>query len=56
MPEYWIVEPAERRVRVLRLDNGVYVEHGRVGKGQRAASHRLAGFTVEVDPIFNPVQ
>jgi len=52
VPEYWIVDLAERLVQVLRLENGRYVEHGRFGAGQRATSHRLAGFAVAVDDVF----
>lgn len=50
--EYWIVDRFERVVVVLRLENGQYVEHGRFGPGQRATSHRLAGFFVAVDDIL----
>lgn len=52
VPEYWIVDLGERLVLVLRLENGQYVEHGRFGPGQRATSHRLAGFGVAVDDVL----
>lgn len=52
VPEYWIIDRAQRQVMVLRLENGQYVEHGRFGAGQTAASHRLPGFTVVVDDVL----
>ena len=52
VPEYWIVDAAARLILVLRLENGQYVEHGRFGPGQRAASHRLPGFGVAVDEVL----
>lgn len=52
VPEYWIVDKVERRVLVLRLEAGRYVEHGRFGPGERATSHRLPGFDVAVDDVL----
>lgn len=52
VPEYWIVDPAEDHVIVLRLENGAYVEHGHFRRGQRATSHHLSGFGVEVDHVL----
>lgn len=51
-PEYWIIDRAVRQVLVLRLEAGQYLEHGRFGPGQHAASHRLPGFTVSVDDVL----
>lgn len=51
--EYWIVDPVEQQVLVLRLEGNAYVEHGRFGRGQRATSHRLPGFSVAVDEILS---
>lgn len=53
VPEYWIADRAAHEVLVLRLADGAYVEHGRFGAGQVAASHALAGFTVPVDAIMS---
>lgn len=52
VPEYWIIDKDERRVVVLRLEAGRYVEHGRFGPGGRATSHRLPGFAVAVDDVL----
>lgn len=52
VPEYWIIDRAESLVLVLRLEGGQYVEHGRFGPGERAASHLLPGFGVAVDDIL----
>lgn len=51
--EYWIVDLAEQQVLILRLEGSAYVEHGRFRRGQRAASHRLAGFSVSVDDVLS---
>jgi Uma2 family endonuclease len=50
IPEYWIVDPLEGRITVLRLDEarGSYVEHGVFARGDRAASHLLSGLEVDV--------
>lgn len=48
IPEYWIVDPQEERITVLRLAGKRYVVHGEFGKGEIASSHLLRGFTVDV--------
>jgi len=48
IPEYWIVDPRQGRIVVLRLDGDRYVEHGVFERGQRASSHLLEGFEVDV--------
>ena len=50
--EYWIVDPQEHRIVVLKLEGGSYVPRGEFGPGQRAASVMLEGFSVDVDAIF----
>jgi len=52
IPEYWIVDPNERRITVLALEAGGYVEHGVCGPGSMAASRLLEGFSVSVDDVF----
>jgi Uma2 family endonuclease len=54
IPEYWIVDPRERRITVLRLvgKGKRYVVHGEFGAGGRARSALLEGFEVEVDKVF----
>ena len=51
--EYWIVRPREETITVLRLENGVYVEHGTFGRGGRATSALLAGFAIDVGAVFD---
>jgi Uma2 family endonuclease len=48
IPEYWIVDPQEERMLVLRLAGKRYVVHGEFPKGTTAASVTLRGFTVDV--------
>lgn len=50
--EYWIVDPAQKRVTVLTLVGGSYVEHSAVGQQGVAASKLLDGFTVDVAALF----
>ena len=53
IPEYWIVDPRDESIRVLGLEGDRYVEHGVFGRGARATSATLAGFTVEVGAAFD---
>jgi Uma2 family endonuclease len=52
IPEYWIVDPREERITVLRLSGRRYVVHGTFSGGDTATSHLLAGFTVDVTAAF----
>jgi len=52
IPEYWIVDPHEERLSVLRLEGKRYVVHGTFSKGQKATSVLLPGFTVDVSEVF----
>lgn len=52
IPEYWIVDPEEKVIIVLRLESDEYAEHGRFGAGQVATSHLLPGFAVPVDEVW----
>jgi Uma2 family endonuclease len=53
IPEYWIVNPEEQTVTVLKLEDGVYIAHGVFGPGETAGSVLLTGFTVSVDAVCN---
>ena len=53
IPEYWIVDPQTETTTVLRLDNGVYVEHGQFGRGAVAVSATLDGLETPVDAVFD---
>ena len=52
IPEYWIVDPQERRIVVLTLHDETYVEHGSFMPGQTATSKLLDGFSVDVEAVF----
>jgi Uma2 family endonuclease len=52
IPEYWIVDPQERRITVLVLDGQAYRVHGEFGPGTQATSVLLPGFVVAVDAVF----
>jgi Uma2 family endonuclease len=50
--EYWIVDPQNQQIVVLRLAGKRYVIHGEFPKGTIASSHLLEGFTVDVTEAF----
>jgi Uma2 family endonuclease len=52
IPEYWIVDPQDAKMIVLRLSGKRYVVHGEFGKGTTATSHLLPGFSVNVNQAF----
>jgi Uma2 family endonuclease len=54
IPEYWIIDPPERRVHVLTLAGKGYQVHGEFGPGSQANSVLLSGFTAEVDAVLTP--
>ena len=53
IPEYWIVDPNAELIIVLRLDDGVYVEHGQFSRGTVAVSATLEGLHTPVDAVFD---
>jgi Uma2 family endonuclease len=52
IPEYWIIDPQQRKILVLRLQGGAYAIHGDFSAGQRATSALLDGFSLDVDQVF----
>lgn len=52
IPEYWLVDPEEQSVTVLRLDQQQYAVHGRFTLGEIATSPLLSGFQVDVAELF----
>lgn len=46
--EYWIVDPREKRLTVLKLRGKSYAVAGEYGPGDRAASVLLKGFAIDV--------
>ncbi|MDQ6695550.1 MAG: Uma2 family endonuclease [Chloroflexota bacterium] len=53
IPEYWIVNPLDETVTVLRLQGEEYAEHGLFRRGDMASSALLAGFSVQVSELFD---
>ena len=51
--EYWIVDPVEQQITVLRLEGQHYQIHGQFVRGTQATSAALAGFTVEVNATLD---
>ncbi|MBI3945038.1 MAG: Uma2 family endonuclease [Armatimonadetes bacterium] len=52
IPEYWIVDPEEKRIEVLALQGRRYRVHGVFTPGTQATSAALPGFMVAVDDVF----
>jgi Uma2 family endonuclease len=55
IPEYWIVDPRDRSITVLSLNESrkSHDESGRYRDGQIAFSDLLDGFSVEVESVFD---
>jgi Uma2 family endonuclease len=53
IPEYWIVNPQNETVTVLRLEDDTYLEHGVFRRGGTATSALLEGFAVSVDATLD---
>jgi Uma2 family endonuclease len=52
IPEYWIIDPAQERITVLRLAGNRYETHGEFAPGDRAGSALLAEFEADVSAVF----
>lgn len=53
IPEYWIVNPLDATITVLRLTTTGYTEHGIFGRGATATSALLPDFAVAVDSVLD---
>ncbi len=53
IPEYWIVNPQDETIVVLRLEGEQYAEHGVFRRDDTATSALLEGFTVLVNDVFD---
>lgn len=51
--EYWIIDPQDERITVLRLSEENYIVHGEFTRGDKASSHLLKGFAVDVNAVFD---
>ncbi|MCI0681382.1 MAG: Uma2 family endonuclease [Gemmataceae bacterium] len=52
IPEYWIVDPQKKVIRVLALRGKSYRRHGDFKPGHRATSVHVPGFLVAVSDVF----
>ena len=52
--EYWVVDPVERRVWVMLLDDYRLEEVGSYGMGDVLTSPTLEGLSIDLDDIFQP--
>ncbi len=55
IPEYWIVNPDDEQITVLRLEGTEYIEHSVATRGAQAASALLEGFAVGVAETLDAV-
>lgn len=55
IPEYWIVNPVDETITVLKLAGDGYVEHGVFRRGGTATSILLSGFATAVGAILDAV-
>lgn len=53
IPEYWIVNPEDETIAVLRLAGNRYLEQGIFHRGDMATSALLSDFTVSVNDVFD---
>src|SRR5438093_3474593 len=53
IPEYWIVNPLDETITVLKLEGGQYIEHGAFRRGETATSALMEGLVVGVDGVFD---
>ena len=51
--EYWIVNPLNETITVLRLEGDAYTEHGVFHRGDTATSALLTDFVISADEVFD---
>lgn len=56
IPEYWVIDPRDKEILVLRLAGKKYVAHGKFPEGTVAPSHLLPEFRVDVTEAFKQAQ
>lgn len=50
--EYWIIDPQERKITVLKLAGKTYAVHGEYSRDAKAESALLEGFAVDVAEVL----
>jgi len=50
--EYWIIDPNDRKIIVLKLEGKAYTTHGECSVGAKAESALLNEFAVDVSEVF----
>jgi Uma2 family endonuclease len=50
--EYWIIDPRDRKITVLRLEGGRYIEHSEAGEDGTARSALLDGLAVDARQVW----
>ncbi len=53
VPEYWIVNPQNETILVLRLKGASYKRERKCRRGDTASSHIVEGFSVQVSEVFD---
>jgi Uma2 family endonuclease len=54
--EYWIIDPQDKRITVLALEDGAYTALGEFGPGEQAHSKLLQGLAVDVAATFQAAE
>jgi Uma2 family endonuclease len=52
IPEYWLVDPYEKRVEVYRLEGETYQVHAELEVGDELTSPQLPGFALSLAELF----
>lgn len=55
IPFYWLVDPSQRTLEALQLDNGRWIELGSWGDGDSARIEPFAAVELEVSRLFPPI-
>ena len=56
IPEYWIVDPRDETVSILKLADGAFVEHGVFTRGDVGESPSFDGLSLDVRALFDAAE
>lgn len=56
IPEYWIVDPRDETVTILKLVLGAFAEHGVFTRGDIGTSASFDGLSLDVDAMFDAAE